>query len=172
MQPTERRPKGRHIPSVTRAAGNVAPEGNWVPSRANGLRNIKYLGSRDLVFSEPVSYANFLHDIGPIVHRPRDPNDDGLRRQQEKGVLTKPNQFRIGVIQPGCAARHPYGMFGCCDTEPASIVGSRVRHESHLMGTLLARLPLPICHSFRRPGHPAPFARMPDDDTDAFGHGR
>jgi hypothetical protein len=94
------------------------------------------LGSWDLVFSEPMSYADFFHDIGPVVHRARDSNDNRFRRQPEKSVLTKPHQFRIGVIQPGRAARHPQGMFGRCDTEPASIVDRRVRHKVTLWAPL------------------------------------
>ncbi len=109
------------------------------------------LGSWDLVFSEPVSYADFFHDIGPVVHRARDSNDNRFRRQPEKSVLTKPHQFRIGVIQPGRAARHPQGMFGRCDTEPASIVDRRVRHKSPY-GHPSGGLRLTICHSFRRRG--------------------
>ena len=109
------------------------------------------LGSWDLVFGEPVSYADFFHDIGPVVHRARDSNDNRFRRQPEKSVLTKPHQFRIGVIQPGRAARHPQGMFGRCDTEPASIVDRRVRHKSPY-GHPSGGLRLTICHSFRRRG--------------------
>jgi hypothetical protein len=151
MQPAEHRPEGRHIPSVTRTARDVAPERHRVPTRAKGLRNIMCLGSWDLVFSEPVSYADFFHDIGPVVHRARDSNDNRFRRQPEKSVLTKPHQFRIGVIQPGRAARHPQGMFGRCDTEPASIVDRRVRHKSPY-GHPSGGLRLTICHSFRRRG--------------------
>jgi len=113
MYLAERHPKGRHIPSVTRTTGNISPERRRMLTCANWLRNIMQPGSRDLLFSEPASYFNFLDDIVPVVNRARDPNDDRLRQQSKKCILAKPDQLRIGVVKSGRAARNPQGMFSC-----------------------------------------------------------
>jgi hypothetical protein len=93
-------PKGRDIPSVTRAASDISPERHRIPTCKNWLRNAMQPGSRDLLFGKPASYFDFLDNIAPVVNRARDPNDGRLRRQPKKCVLTKPNQLRIGVVQP------------------------------------------------------------------------
>ena len=98
MYPAERHPKGRHIPSVTRATGNISPERNRMPTCANWLRNVMQPGSRDLLFSKPASYFDFLDNIAPVVNRARDPNDDRLRPQTKKCILAKPDQLRIGGL--------------------------------------------------------------------------
>jgi len=74
------------------------------------LRNVVNLSRREIDVRQPSRYIDLVHRVCPVIHTPRDANNNTVLRQVKQGILTEPDKTRMVAVEPDGRTCRPHNL--------------------------------------------------------------